>query len=300
MTCCLTQSSQEAVAAILASLPDTRVAPVAVGRWTLHGGSGMPAIEAALNGEEWITLTAPLAGGHIHNVAVSRCACDLLKANAALQGSAKCALPPGQNVVVAMREVHLARESLAQEAEGTACAGAAKLQEALDDVAELVRHLRRPNRDNAQAHEPEPARDLGELCELAGWTSHPRSGGAVTVPLDIPGGFAQALLHPGHTVIATVDLPAGAAPLATVAVQAISSFLLQLAGRVRMVRAQASAGEHKLHFALAGQLDRPTPAELNHLLAAMSLAARMSIREVPALASAEIAEAYLRLRGWSS
>jgi hypothetical protein len=43
-----------------------------------------------------------------------------------------------------------------------------------------------------------------------------------------------------------------------------------------------------------------SPAGLNQLLAAMSVAARITVRELPALAAGEVAEKFLAIRGWSS
>ncbi len=299
-------SLHDGITAGLAGVAGRRAHSERPGQWALEGvRKGTPPIVAVLTEDRWLQFTAPVAGGHMHGPAVPQCAWDLLQVNGSLAGAAKLAVPPGRDVVMATCEVWLG-DALADNEADDACgaAVAALVREAVDDVHEAIDRVRSNGRSGTKAsgsgHDAQ-AVDLTELCQLAGWPCNHRAEGRLAVQLEVPGSYAQAILCPGSRIHASVELPLGQENLSPASRQAIGTVLLLLAGQVRWIRAAADADPRRELVFLEAQMGTGASATaLGHLLAALSTAARLIVRELPVLARQEIAEKYLSIRGWSS
>ena len=300
------QSICEPIGRSLNRLGDLEARAERHGRWTLAAGpAGGAAINVMLSEDGWLQLGAPVAGGRIHGDAVQRCAWELLEMNGHFNGAAKLVLPPGESVVAGVRDLWLEELAVEEEMESSEVTLAALIGKAVVDLQEALgrfhghRGLRQTDAD-ANSSSPGFECDLEELCHLAGWPCNRRSEGKLSVHLEIPGAYALAILSVDGGVRALVELPIGT-NLSSISRQAIGQLLLALGGQVRGVRSALRAKHQSVSAVLEAQLDgRPSAAALNHLLAALSVAARMSIRELPLLASHELAEKYLSIRGWSS
>jgi hypothetical protein len=305
MIACQEPIRHDTLIAALNSVVGMEAQAVRPGYWTLAGGrAGEPAVIVELAEDRWLQFTTTAPAGRFHGAAAPGCAWDLLIVNGNLAGAAKFVLPPGSDRVTALRELWLEGEACDNEAdEAGTTVSAARVREAVDDLEEAMENLRGDRSNRAGKAAPEgPAQevDLPGLCHLAGWPWNGRAEGRIAVPLDVPGSYAQAILFPGCRVRATVELPLGQQGLSSLSRQAVGSVLLRLAGRVRWVRSAVHAGAEGQSAVLEAQLGpAPSAAALNHLLAALSVATRMTIRELPALACPEVAEKYLTIRGWS-
>lgn len=294
------QSMHDSVTGALRDILGRKVRVVRPGLWTIDRPADIRLSITLF--EDWLQLSAPVAGGHMHGPAVPRCAWDLLKTNAPLTGSAKIVIPPGGDAVMAVRELWLASES-ASEADDADAMLRQMLREAIDDFDEAMGRLAGRGRERGRDAEPAALGEnaLVEMCGLARWPCNRRAEGRVTVQLDVPGSYALAMLHPGPRIRVVLELPLQPRELSPLARQAIGTVMLQLAGHVRWVRASVLGDESAESAVLESQLGPAAAAsDLGEVLSAMSVAAGMSIRELPALADETIAEKYLTIRGWSS
>ncbi len=289
----------ESIALALRKCGGKKVSRVRAGQWVVENRGGLKRrITVSLCDDLWLQFTSDVAQGRIHGEALPRCAWDLVKINATLDGSAKIALAPGRSGVTLIRELRLDQEESADETIDSSLA--IPVREALHDIDEASDKIRGDGNPAAPVDQFVPDQiDLCELSQLAGWPCNRRAEGRVAVQLDIPGSYAQAILRPGPRIHAVVDLTSSES-LSPRSRQAIGMLLLQVAGHVRWVRGAVHAGAAGETPVLEGKTgSRPSTAELNQLLAALSVAARMTFRELPALASEDVAEKYLSIRGCS-
>jgi hypothetical protein len=295
------QTIVESVAAGLNSLAEWRADAVGAGRWMLDTDRrGDMRIAAALWEDQWLQFTAPIPRGRIHGAAVQRCAWDLLNVNGSLSGAAKIILPPVGKAVAITREIWLDPESFeAEPVEAIALLTRMAIDDLTEGTAALLGRKHLGERESGPGGATDQV-DLAELCQLAGWPSNQRSGGRIAVPLDVPGSYAQAIVIPRSRIRAAVEFPLEQQRLSAQSRQAVGVLLLRLAGCVRWIRGAVHVEDGRELAVLEGQLDTaPCAAGLNHLLSALSVGARMVMRELPALACPQTAEKYLSIRGWS-
>jgi hypothetical protein len=270
------------------------------GRWTLEAGrAASRRIAVVLRDEHWLQFTGEFARNHVHGIAMMRCAWDALRINGRLDGGAKIVLSPGRDHLSIVREFWIDSRDVGEETKTASLAG--RVQEAVIDIAEAREQATTSNRivPPGRLSETESV-DLVELCSNAGWPCNRRAEGRVAVGLDVPGDYVQAILSNGRRVSACIEM-ALRMELCEVSKTAIGTLLLLIGGRVRCVRGAIRADAENESLAIQGQLETgASAAELNQVLAAISVAARLSIREVPALARDDVAEKFLSMRGWSS
>ena len=148
----------------------------------------------------------------------------------------------------------------------------------------------------------EAAIDLAALCRETGWPHVVRPSGTIAIDLDVPHAFHQAVLqnHADHGLRVSVDLGA-VGNVSSISLQAIGTLLLAAAGVVRMARPVLERPGEKLSAEWQVSLgEAATAQQLRHALAALSVACRVCARELKLLEDESIANAYLRVRGWSA
>jgi hypothetical protein len=141
-----------------------------------------------------------------------------------------------------------------------------------------------------------------ELCHTAGWEYHERGSGQLAVTLDVPDQFCQAHTYQAdhgrfrlHTVL---DAPP---PPSADSRYAMAAFLLTACRAVRLARATAEPldGGYEYGWEVCWQTV-PTVPQFHCGMSALSMACRMTLRELQALSDAAIASAYMRLRAAGS
>ncbi len=182
------------------------------------------------------------------------------------------------------------------------CAAAACLESPDDRAPESIGNGKKRLVESAEAE---------ELCQAAEWHYEKRDG-SFFFELDVPGAFLYARATPGGGggLMLTAELHSGALPVLA-ARYALGVMLLRVAGSVRGVRAYASLSRPRVEMADDSNDDRavvgleaplpaePTAAQLRTGLEALSVAARMSLAEVHAVAADEgLARAYLTHHVW--
>jgi hypothetical protein len=255
-----------------------------------------------VSNDGWLVASAPLSPGS-GCASLPENAWELLAMNRNISGAAKIVLAPGERVAVAVREVWL--ETLGAGDDMGPEAVAAAVRRAVNDLEAATGRCggkHQPRRDTDSTAQPRSPVDCdpGDLCQSAGWPCNRRADGTVTVPLEVRGGHALAILQCDQRLKAGVELPIGV-NLSAPARQAVGLFLLELGGIVRSVRTTADIRQQSAAAVLEAQLDgRPSAAAMQHLLAPLSVAAQMAIRELPLLSDDAVAAMYLSIRGWSS
>jgi hypothetical protein len=152
-------------------------------------------------------------------------------------------------------------------------------------------------------HLREPPFDLAAVCKDAGWPVAERPGNQLAVELDVPGCFCQALVRPmGRGGLSfRVDM-ADARSVSATSRYAIGVMLLHACHFLRIARAVRRDVGGGTGYGWEVTLDRVTSArQVEYSLGALSVACRLSIREVAAFQQDEsLARRYLILRGWCS
>jgi hypothetical protein len=227
---------------------------------------------------DWLCLAADVAAKRTDLF-------SCLQWNAGLPGLAKFVVPPGRGAVRLQAEIPLDRTVDA----------AAHIRLAVAGICAGAAHLRGTRILKTTAEADAKPLDLRALCDAAGWACTPRSETRLAAALDVPGGFHQAIVEAvaGLGVRAAADL-VEAQGLGDPSREAIARLLLRAGSAVRMVRPAAeAAGERTLFRWEAALGARPGPQELRHALAALSMACRLTAREVEVLQNPAGAEAYL-------
>ncbi len=279
---------------ILAALTESGLLakPAGYGRWR------SPLTESAADQldarweEDWLLLDAPLYPDRTGKQPTAETLWRMLECNAHLPGSGKLALPPGSHAPHFRSEVPL------------------------DCGIDLTRRMRQFHAGLRKARLPHltvetrplpyltvgtrPDVDWSALCREAGWSCTQRANGRLAIALDVPDSFSQAFLeagadYPSLSVELATDVPP--APCCR---HALAVLLLSLGAIIRMVRpATADREGTTALFWEAPLSESPSPTELANALSALSLACRLSEREVKVLQKDVIAEEYLSARGWS-
>jgi len=141
---------------------------------------------------------------------------------------------------------------------------------------------------------------LLSLCRETGWLHDERADGQFTFTLDVPGLFCQVqpFVLPGGSIRLRAGL---AAPprLSRVCRRAIGLLLLTASRVVRLARAAAAGGAAEPYVWEVVWPAVPAASLFDRGLTALSIACRMTARELRALCDESIAREYLALRGWS-
>ena len=138
---------------------------------------------------------------------------------------------------------------------------------------------------------------LLKTCEESGWTCNEQPSGRLVIDLDVPGWFHQAVVEieaSGRVTIST-ELSSCDGNTPSKCRQALGLLLLQACGVVRMARAAAhvSNGQTTARFEVAFD-SSPSATEMEHGLAALSMACRLCAQEADLIGSDErIAREYL-------
>lgn len=140
--------------------------------------------------------------------------------------------------------------------------------------------------------------DWATLVEEAGWPFSERPDGRQAVELEVGAeDYRQAVIEPeGGGLRVSANLEAGA-PSAEAA-RAICLLLLWASRRVRMARPYAAVNGAVLRWGWEVRFDRlPAAWELDHALASLSVALRLTGRESEALEDQRVARQFLRIMG---
>jgi hypothetical protein len=250
------------------------------GGWafTLVNGARLGARASIDDG--WLVLEAPLGRGALPGV------WSLLAWHATFPGGARFVPGPGGQGLAARAELCLDADVDVFERVREACDGLVAAKAATVHA-----------RPAAPASGPAVTADLPALCRETSFGGVERDGGVV-VELAVPGAFHRAVVatRPDAGVVASVPLAdavaADAEPVADVCRQAFGVLCFRTGGVVRLVRAAAAdvAGA-RFEVALGAA---PCAAELEHALAALSVACRLATREAAVLrADKAVARTYL-------
>jgi len=274
--------------------------PAGSGAWDVQLGGG-PKFKASVRLQDDWLLWQARPGRRPGKPPGARRLENLLQQNGRLAGGAKFALDAHRPQVLLAAEIPLDDQIDLDRRIADACAG-------LREGRKLLAGKHPTDQDNQQENQTAPAPehpadcDLPGLCEQAGWPFSRRAGVRLAVPLDVREGFHQALLEPTGAggVRAWVEL-GNVRSGASVGRIAVAVLLLRGCGAVRMARAAASpAADQTAFFWEISWGDVPGAGELDHALASLSMACRLSAREVPLVQDESIARHYLTVRGWSS
>jgi hypothetical protein len=248
----------------------------------------------------WLRLCSPLSAP-----SASRPAPEvldrMLAQNVELAGGAKFTLADDPPLPCLSAELLLAEEE---------SDFGAKISRACDGFSQALQeftggeHSSKAHAEDAQAAQAgELAFDLMALCKETGWPAAERAGHQVAVELDVPGCFCQALvqsrgqrgLHLGVDMASTPFISATSR-------HALNVMLLHACHFLRMARATTRTADGATAYGWEVSLDHVAAArELEYALAALSVACRLSAREVSLFQQDEsLARRYLVLRGWCS
>ena len=145
----------------------------------------------------------------------------------------------------------------------------------------------------------EPER-LGELCAEAGWPATPRDAARWAVPLELDDAFHEAIIEAACDGAFEAWAALDAAPDEAIARRAVEIMLLTAAGRMRLARPVACGQAAARRY--GWQVSCPVgfeASDVGHALSALSVACRQTLAEAAALCDPDLAQRYLRLRGWS-
>jgi hypothetical protein len=275
-------------------------------RWAFALSNGADLRATARLDDDWLLLETSMVSGSCSLVAESPGGSaaawfwKLLGWNATLAGGVKFALPPGQSAIHLRAELPLDEEVNLTRRIVQACAGL------------KMASARFHRGDGAGADgdgcaatvvAENPPSDLAAVCRESGWAFIERESGNLAVDLDVPGTFQQALVESNtqRGVAVSVALTAGGEPPLPLCQEALGLLLLRSSAVVRMARAAVEAGESGAGARFEAVFaDAPSPQELAHALAALSVAWRLAGREAGVLANDEaIARQYLNSSPWS-
>lgn len=142
-------------------------------------------------------------------------------------------------------------------------------------------------------------KSLLELCAASGWEGSLREGIGIAVPLEVEHKVCQAIVKLDHQdrLLITGEIPTAGKKAAAPWQEAVSSFLLSVTTRLKMVRAEAitnDAGDPEddnVRFALLLAPDANT-VELHEAFANLSMAMELAIDEVAGLSDPRVATRY--------
>jgi hypothetical protein len=256
---------------------------------TLLSDDGPPKVSARVE-HGWLLVRAPAP-----RRASRRAAWDLLRLNARVGRGARLALSPHDRRLVVLADLPLEDEVDLAALVADAGDGLRALMKAAHAGTVECSTAEPPAVESPDDAMPVP---LSTLIRGSPWSFVERSPRRLAVDLDIPGRFSQAVVEAScGRCRASVGLQTGPGPSAR-ARQALGLLLLTLTGTLKMVKASVNgSGEKETPTLEVSFPGHPTPVELNHALAALSIACAEVGAEARVLNSEEIAEAYLAARG---
>jgi hypothetical protein len=254
---------------------------------------------AARRDGPWFRARAAL-GGTAADTVMPELPADVLVRQSQLAGGAKFTLAddPPRWFVSAEFPMDEAQAEVAAKI-GPLCEG---FRQASGLFASLGRLGRSPLAGDPAADSPlDP--DRRALCESVGWPLAQRAGSETAIELDVPGAyFAAAVRARGKNgLLLAVDLTV-AQSSAEICRLAASVLLLHASHCVRMARATARTDGVATTYGWEVPLEGVAGEfELKHALSALSVACRLTAREVEAILQEQsLARSYLTLRGWCS
>jgi len=265
-----------------------RIEQRAGGVWSfaLENGKRLPA--SAQIREGWAELRVPLTDRLDPDLPWS-----LLRANGTLRGPARFVRHDdrrvGLHAEVAVDNSELASVRIAGAYRSLRAAEAARQKEGLGSEGLGSEGLGTEGLGTA-----EPFAPWDRLSEEFGWKVTTRDGGQMGIELDAPGLMNQAFLEErGGEPLVAIELLRGTA-LSIPSQRAIGRFLLGLTGRLRLARGAVRSDPEAIRLEVAVPFGPPASTqELDLALEALSLACRLSSREVRALGQEPLARAYL-------
>ena len=137
---------------------------------------------------------------------------------------------------------------------------------------------------------------IPDLLKQTGWQFQERDSGQVKVDLEARGGLCQAAVGESASgVIADVEL-ARADSMTPSSRLAVAAFLLTLNGALRLVRGYMQQAESQIAIGLQVRFGAfPSAGEMDHALAALSVACQACARETRILLDKTVAEQYLAI-----
>jgi hypothetical protein len=262
------------------------------GRWSfVVGGDCRRPAEAWLEAD-WLRFRAPLGGGEPRQID-ARTLQRMLEANAVLEGGVKFALAGQPDQAVLGAEICPADDPADLDVRiERVCVGIGQGLAVFADTSGAL-----PPLDRAPASADI---DLPALCREAEWPFVERGEGQVAVALEVPDVYLSATFRSCGQDRLCVETPLEGRPHeAGCGRAAVGVLLLAACGAVRMARATARTSDNQVQYAWQA-LTAPVAWELRYALAAISVACRVSAREVNAFVDPRIAGKYLAVRGWCS
>jgi hypothetical protein len=235
---------------------------------------------------------------------------DLLRLNATLQGLSKFVLRP---VARSPQYVHLRADiPLAgdEDIEGDGELDRLLTTRLLDACAGLKGAFRSFRGEksseqpaltssvNLEGQANNGVEELRCLCGDAGWSFIERSAGKLMIDLGVQSGFYQAVVeHRGEGAHVSVEIARSEA-LAETSRQALSMLLLGTGALVRLACPSIEESENQIVARFEVRFTTmPTPVELAHAFASLSVACATSGREARAIQDEVIARHYLAMLG---
>ena len=264
------------------------------GRWDLNIKSRGRAEAFAAVEDDWLILGLPLADTILPAEEWS-----LLSRNADLAGLCKFVQSPGPGARQLRADLPLDPEDsyaklprrIAETLEGLGAAweGLRGFPQSADPAG-----VRMP----AKMHPgPEDALNLAEQLKGMSWPFVERSPSRFAVDLEVQGSFAQALMENQDGVVVSHLEAARFESLSAAQRAALGSFLLAVCGAVRMVRASVVETESTAVVRFEVRFAAPSPSELDHALAALSVAANLYGREAQCFENKQVAEIFRMANG---
>ncbi len=140
--------------------------------------------------------------------------------------------------------------------------------------------------------------DLERLCAESGWSCVRRATGRLTVKLASSQALHATVISEGQSVRLTVEV-ADCGSWPSVCRAAAAALALEAAGRIRMVRAAAEAGQSRVSFQTFYPA-LPSAEELDAGFGGLSSAVTFAADALGALQNENLARDYLVIRGWSA
>jgi len=299
----LTPSSHRTIAASLAKHAE-QVEAAGPGRWSFQLDGGARLQGAACHDSGWLSMEARQIRRAERKQPPSERFSRMIRANAELDDGVKFVLGDGPGEVRLAAEMPLEADDDLDPGPwiGRVCAG---FREGVRRLASRAAPGPSHEADDvADPAEPDHEADgeLAALCQQAQWPFTQRASGQVVVPLDVPDelrGLLQASLAPGPAGVRRLRVElAGAAPQTPVCRVAVEVLLLTACRTVRLARAigvRVRGGEGYGWEAVWEP--EGGPRNLDHALAALSVACRMTALEVGVLHEETFARRYLAMRG---
>lgn len=162
--------------------------------------------------------------------------------------------------------------------------------------AALLKSLHFRTKGNAQQHAVLPDAGLAQILESSAWKTEQRGANEFSAALDAESAPPARIRMSDAGLVLSVELGCVATG-ASGSRSAVSLFLLTIGRTLRMARASAAESDSGWSYGFRVCLPpTPLPEEIDHGLAALSLAHRMAAREARVLMDETAAACYLAAR----